>query len=571
MSGIRRVVTVLCMVAAVGLGGATAAHASSPALYVHGLSLASNGAPLGHDVPESSLSTAGLPSKSTQIKTLEKAEKKITEYIAAHGVHTSYFGLVPLGDLRSFNIEPLWNKGIDGAGTSVAVIEGWNDPSITSVVDSWSDVFGLPTPKISTIYPAGALPAQCPAGMQALGVYGSCSSWQGELTLDVETVHLLAPYAKIVISATPADSEIQDDPSSQVAPPEMMKALEYISDKHLADVISISDGSNEGDYSHGPAEILAQDPGELTAAAAGIPVVNATGDCGAAQELATGDGFCNDLTPGPATATWDDSPFVLAVGGNTPARTYTGTHGQDTFTVWNTGRAAEGAGVSLIYPMPSYQDDVKSVIGTPWRAVPDSTMDAQDGTSLAAPEFGAVLALATQVRGGRLGPINKVLYEELGPKGAAAGIVDITQGNNSAFGVTGYSAGPGYDIATGWGTINAAVFVPALARAMEHQPKSGSLVQQATNELSALEKTGAVKPSVVSATGTLTVTSSGFLPEHPVTVSVDGNLVETVYADGNADLSFSLSLTSLGLRSGAHKLELRGMLLSQTISFQVSS
>jgi hypothetical protein len=43
--------------------------------------------------------------------------------------------------------------------------------------------------------------------------------------------------------------------------------------------------------------------------------------------------------------------------------------------------------------------------------------------------------------------------------------VDITAGNNSFAGVTGYDAGPGYDLASGLGTIDAATFVPALARA----------------------------------------------------------------------------------------------------------
>ena len=40
--------------------------------------------------------------------------------------------------------------------------------------------------------------------------------------------HLIAPYAKIVISATPADTQVTDDAASQVAPPEMMKAVEFI-------------------------------------------------------------------------------------------------------------------------------------------------------------------------------------------------------------------------------------------------------------------------------------------------------------------------------------------------------
>ena len=55
----------------------------------------------------------------------------------------------------------------------------------------------------------------------------------------------------------------------------------------------------------------------------------------------------------------------------------------------------------------------------------------------------------------------------------APGIVDVTSGNNSvAFPqggkqnhVTGFPALPGYDLASGVGTINAALFVQELARA----------------------------------------------------------------------------------------------------------
>jgi hypothetical protein len=45
-----------------------------------------------------------------------------------------------------------------------------------------------------------------------------------------------------------------------------------------------------------------------------------------------------------------------------------------------------------------------------------------------------------------------------------SGIVDVTSGNNSFGGVTGCDAKTGCDLASGWGTIDAAKFVPALAR-----------------------------------------------------------------------------------------------------------
>ncbi len=122
-------------------------------------------------------------------------------------------------DILDYGIGPLWMQGIDGAGATIAVIEGWDYKGIAAQVASFDKPFGLPNPVIDTIYPDGPLPAKCPPGMVKLGSYGSCSAWEGELTLDVLSAHLIAPYAKIVISATPADSQITDDAASQVAPP----------------------------------------------------------------------------------------------------------------------------------------------------------------------------------------------------------------------------------------------------------------------------------------------------------------------------------------------------------------
>jgi subtilase family serine protease len=114
------------------------------------------------------------------------------------------------------------------------VIEGWHFTGIAKLVAGFDKVFGLPNTKITTIYPAGKLPPKWPPGMVKLGNYGSCSAWKGELALDVISAHLIAPYAKILISATPADTEVPDDAASQVAPPEMMEALEHIASGHLA-------------------------------------------------------------------------------------------------------------------------------------------------------------------------------------------------------------------------------------------------------------------------------------------------------------------------------------------------
>jgi hypothetical protein len=505
------------------------------------------------------------PAVATRIAALKAAEAKIAAKVAAGQPR---WGDLDLRDLRSFDIEPLWNQGIDGTGTSVAVIEGWDLPGIQATLNALDAQIGLPDTTVTTIYPNGPLPATCPAGMQALGNYGSCSAWGGELTLDVEAVHLFAPYATIVISATPADSEIADDASSQVAPPEMMKALEYLSAHQLADVISISDGSNEGDYRNGAAEIHAQDPGELVAAAAGIPVVNATGDCGAAQNLATATGFCNQTTTTRAVATWDDSPFVTAVGGITPGRTYTGADGADSFSVWNVGgaqSAAEGAGFSAIYPRPNYQDRVASITGSSMRSLPDITMNGADGTSEAAPQFAAVLALATQLRGTTLGPINGILYNDLGGDPAANGLVDVTTGNNTAYGVTGFSAAPGYDVATGWGTVDAARFAPALATASAQAPDRDALTIEAQLELTRLSLTAKASPVVLLPNQTSTVTASGFLPAHPVTIADGQRTLATVTADSAGEISYSLSAQASALTPGLHTVVATGLLITQRV------
>ena len=71
----------------------------------------------------------------------------------------------------------------------------------------------------------------------------------------------------------------------------MMHALEYISASHIANAISVSDGTGEDTYAFGTAQIHANDPGPLAAAAAGIPVTNATGDCGEGGIFSEGAGF----------------------------------------------------------------------------------------------------------------------------------------------------------------------------------------------------------------------------------------------------------------------------------------
>jgi subtilase family serine protease len=142
-----------------------------------------------------------------------------------------------------------------------------------------------------------------------------------------------------------------------------------------------------------------------------------------------------------------------------------------------------------VFARPSYQRTVAEVAGR-WRAVPDISLDASPGgalemyatprsigfpradkwspnagTSLATPLFAGVVALAGQLAGRPLGLINPLLYQLAAQHDP--GIVDVQgQGNTfhaSHVTIRGFPAGPGYDLVTGLGTIDAAKFVPDLA------------------------------------------------------------------------------------------------------------
>ena len=521
--------------------------------------------------PAQAGAVAGVTPDPTHIQVLKAALQNMHDNFA----NFARFTPGP-ADIFDYNIGNLWLQGIDGTGTTVAVIEGWDDPGIAAFIHVRDLRYGLPDPDIQTIFPSGPLPAQCPPGMVALGSYGSCDAWVGELRLDVLTVHLMAPYAKIIISATPADSEITDDAASNVAPPEMMHALEYIAANHLANAISISDGTGEITYTYGAAQIHANDPGPLSAAAVGIPVTNATGDCGVVQNLAVANAQCGDTSPGPDTATWDDNPFVTAVGGSVPNVSPTTGAKLGPDPLWHVaGIFSEGAGFSSIYPRPAYQDGVAAITQSPWRSVPDITMDSQQGTSESAPMTAGVLALATQLNNGHnVGPINPTLYDVLGPLGAGAGISDVVSGNDSVIDPTtgqvlvqGFTAGPGFDVASGWGTIDASKFVPALVLATQAFGLDVVAQHQASRELSRLEHSIELSADNIPAGGTSSVSDTGFLPGHPVKLAVDGTVITTLTASNQGTVSYVLNPAALGLASGHHVLTLQSMLITTTANF----
>ncbi len=84
------------------------------------------------------------------------------------------------------------------------------------------------------------------------------------------------------------------------------------------------------------------------------------------------------------------------------------------------------------------------------------------GTSAATPQWAAALAVISHADGPQ-GFIAPKLYSLSTTSAYGSAFNDITTGNNSFNGITGYSAGTGWDPASGLGTPNVAGLVSALA------------------------------------------------------------------------------------------------------------
>jgi subtilase family serine protease len=93
---------------------------------------------------------------------------------------------------------------------------------------------------------------------------------------------------------------------------------------------------------------------------------------------------------------------------------------------------------------------------------------AGGGVSVAAPLWAAVIALADQYAGRHLGLVNPALYRIGHSAHYHQAFHDVTTGTNTVTfptqTITGYHAAPGWDPVTGWGSPNAQVLVPLLAR-----------------------------------------------------------------------------------------------------------
>jgi subtilase family serine protease len=374
----------------------------------------------------------------------------------------------PVQYRAAYNLNPLYHLGITGQGRTIVIVDSFGSPTIRNDIKVFDKQFGFPDPDLK-IVKFGNVPAFDPTDETQVG-------WAEETTLDVEYAHSIAPRAKIVLAETPvAETE------GVTGLPEMMNAERSLINAGVGDVISQSFGATEntfpgfsqGNYS----SLLNLRYAFKDAAAHHVTVLAASGDAGATDFEADGA----NLYPFRVNSI-GGSQLSLGDAGNRTAPD----------TVWNDGFGAGGGGESAVFSRPPFQTGVRGVVGS-YRGTPDISMSAAvnggcwvymsfagierpgqsdpgwyifGGTSEATPIFSGIVALADQWAGHRLGLINPALYAlgALSAQGVNTGLVDITTGNNTFAGVTGFNAGRGYDLASGWGTINdAARFVLALA------------------------------------------------------------------------------------------------------------
>jgi subtilase family serine protease len=416
--------------------------------------------------------------------------KSSSESFSGDGITTKFGGLqyganglatafTPAQLRTHYGLDPLIKAGYNGAGQTIALVEGFGYPTAQADANTAAAIFGLPaltSANFSVIFPEG--PPQNPND-------GILEGWDTEIALDIQSAHAIAPGAKILVVASAG----QDDE-------DQIYSLNYIITHKLASAVS-SSWENDSEIVTGKLQEEAFNTVLEKGAAAGISFQFSSGDSG---DLGLG-------SPIGAVNVPSNSPFATAVGGTSvlnnpvaPGQIVTG-WGDNIVYLYDFGPfdplegvfdGGAGGGVSQFYDKPSWQN---SLPGS-WRRVPDVaaladpftgfpivvTQDGElfgeifGGTSLASPIFTANWAIADQYNGKALG-----FAAPLVSRLKAGEILDVTVQAPSIvkFNVTGV-----FKDTTGTTTLNARqVFNEAID--INNQPDTLNLYTQ-TRFLSAI-------------------------------------------------------------------------------------
>jgi subtilase family serine protease len=347
---------------------------------------------------------------------------------------------------------------VTGAGRTIVIVDAFQSPTISSDLATFDQLFGLSDPTLRVIAPDGLTPFDQSNADQ--------TGWAGEITLDVEWAHAIAPGATIDLVLAKSDQDA-----------DIYSAQRYAITHDLGDVLSQSFG--EAEQCEDPA--IRDNTHKLyeQATAEGMTVFASSADQGAALPTCDGSSYFK------AVSTPASDPLVTGVGGTTlDADGSTGAYHSE--TVWNEPQyeAAGGGGYSTVWSTPAYQRSLhlasrgvpdvayNAAIGAGVLAVWSTSGEGSDlvfrfgGTSAGSPQWAGLAALADQLGHHRIGWIDNQLYAFAHTPLYGAAYHDVTTGDNTYHGavtVPGYAATRGWDPASGLGSPKANVLIPLLA------------------------------------------------------------------------------------------------------------
>jgi subtilase family serine protease len=346
---------------------------------------------------------------------------------------------------------------LTGAGQTIVIIDAFGDPTLTQDLGVEDSTFGLPAANLNVIYPSGQ-PTFDPTSVDEV-------NWSGEIALDVESSHAIAPAAKIDLVIAKSDQD-----------PDILSALQYVVSNRLGSVLSQSYG--EAESCEAPSIAKADHLLFAAAGAQGVTVFASSGDDGAAQPSCDGSTYIKSAGL-PAA-----DPLVTGVGATSlTASQPDGTYESE--TAWNDSYGSSNGGYSQTFARPAYQNGFVHSSG---RGVPDISYSGDvnnglliawsqgvaanvgniylfGGTSAGSPQWAAIIALADQADHHRLGFLNDDLYSLARGSRYSYVFHDVTSGNNTVslidsknntVNITGYPATKGWDAVTGLGTPNVA-------------------------------------------------------------------------------------------------------------------